>query len=152
MDFIDDVDLKLALGRRKIDFVAQVAHIIHAGVGCGVNLDQVEKIALIDTLAVLAVVAGAPGRVFVQAVDRLGQQARHGRLASAARPGKEVSMPHPVGTDGILESLNDMFLSNHLVPQAGPPFSIKCLCHGLHYPLTKINKIVILLRPFSGLV
>ena len=42
MNFIDDVDLKATLRRGKIDLIAQFTDVIHAGIGGGVNFDQVK--------------------------------------------------------------------------------------------------------------
>ena len=59
VDFVDDVDFVAPLVGGKIDLIAQVAHIFDAGVGGGVDLDQVQEAALVDRLAVLAFVARA---------------------------------------------------------------------------------------------
>jgi len=32
VNFVDNIDFIMSLGRREIDFIAQVAHVIHTGV------------------------------------------------------------------------------------------------------------------------
>ncbi len=90
--FVDDIDLVTPLVGGKVDLVAQVAHVVDAGVGGGVDLDQVQEAPLEDGLAVRALAAGTGSQVIVQAVDRLGQDARQGGLAGAARPGEQVGV------------------------------------------------------------
>ena len=124
MHFVDNVDLELALRWREIDLVAQFAYVFHAGVGGRIDLDQVHEPVLVDRLAVLALVAGPLGWVFRQAVDRLREQPRQRRLAGAARSRKQVRVPHTIGRDRVLEGLDDVPLSNHLVPSFGPVLAI----------------------------
>ncbi len=89
---VDDVDLVLPFAGRKGDLVTQLTHVVHASVGGGVDLDQVQVAGLVDGNTVSALVAGPLRRVLVQAVDRLGQQAGGGGLAGAARPAEQVSV------------------------------------------------------------
>ncbi len=44
--FVDDVDLVAPLVGGEVDLIAQVAHVVHAGIGGGVDLDQVEEAPL----------------------------------------------------------------------------------------------------------
>ena len=130
VDFINDVDPVLPLRRREADLVAQVADVVHPGVGCRVHLDQIQEAILIDRLAVGACVAGTAGRISGQAVDRLGENPRDGRLARAARSGKEIGVTDTIRGDRILEGLDDVILSDDLGPISGTILPIECLAHG----------------------
>ena len=110
MDFIDDVDFKTTLGGGKIDLVAQLSNVIHAGIGGSVDLNQVQEATFVDRKAVRAVVAGTFFERVFQAVDPFGQQARAGGFARTFGSGKEISMPNAVSSDGVFESLNDVVL------------------------------------------
>ena len=59
MHFVDDVDFVLPLAGREGDLVAQVAHVVDAGMGRRVDLDQVEVAPFVDGDAGGALVAGA---------------------------------------------------------------------------------------------
>ena len=145
MDFINDIDFILPFGGGKIDLLAQGAHVIHTGVGGGIDLDQVQEAAGVDLAAILAFVAGALGEVGLQAVDRLGQQAGGGGLAGAARAGEQIRVGYAILADGALEGDDHMILAMHLVPVLRPPFTIIRLCHttpcvfGLQYELILIQ-------------
>ena len=129
VDFINDVDPVLPLGRREAYLVAEVANVLHPGVGCGVHLDQIQEAVLVDRLAICACVAGTAGRISGQAVDRFGKDSRNRRLAGAARSGKEIRVTHTIGGDRILEGLDDVILSDDLGPTSGAILPIECLAH-----------------------
>jgi len=40
-------------------------------------------------------------------------------------------MPDAVGRDRVFESLNDVVLSNNLIPKGGSPGAVKCLSHSV---------------------
>jgi len=134
VNFIDDVDLEATLRGGEIDLVAQLANVIHARIGGGVNLDQVQETTFIDRNAVRAVVAGTFFERVLQTVDPFCQQTSARGFASTSGSGKEVSMPDAVGRDRVFESLNDVILSNNLIPKGGSPGAVKCLSHSV-YPL-----------------
>ena len=91
LDLVDDEDLALEVGRRGVDARQQVAHVVDAVVGSRVELDHVERAALADGDARLArVVRLAVDRI--EAVDGLGDDARHRRLARAARADEEQAV------------------------------------------------------------
>src|SRR5205085_8729807 len=89
--------------------------LVDSAVGGGVDLDQVEGRTCRDLDAGVAFVAGLRHvGAAAQAVDRLGQQARAGRLASAAGAAEEVSVGHPVGGDGALPAARDGLLTDQV--------------------------------------
>ena len=48
MDFVDEIDLKAAAGRRVLDVVQQIAGIFDFGSRGGVNLNQIDKAPLFN--------------------------------------------------------------------------------------------------------
>ena len=76
VDFVDNVDLVFTLGRRKVDLIAQITDIIHAGVGGRVDLDEIQKTILVDSFAVVTLVVGTLRTVWVETVDGLCQETR----------------------------------------------------------------------------
>ena len=118
VDLVDDVDLP-ASRRPQPGVGHQVAHGVDAVVGCGVELVHVEGAALGDLDARRAHAAGltVDGRL---AVERLGQDARRGRLAGAPRPAEEVGVRHAVVADGAAQRPHDVVLAPELVEPARP--------------------------------
>ena len=84
MHFIDNIDFVLPQVGREVDLIAQVAHIIDAGVGSCIDFDQIQEASLVDSLAMVTLVARSFGSLFSQAVDRFCQQAGRGGFSSAA--------------------------------------------------------------------
>ena len=128
--FVDDVHLVLAFAGREVDLLAQVAHIIHAGVGGGVDLDQIEIAALVDSAAAGAGVVRALCGVFVGTVERLREQARSGRLAGAARPGEQIGVRHPSGAQCVVDGADDVVLPDDLLEARRPPLEVEGLRFG----------------------
>ena len=124
MHFVDDVDFEAALIGREIDLVAQIANVIHAGIGGGIDFDQIEETAVIDRLADSAFVARPFRQIFMQTVDRFGQQARRCRLARAARAAKQVGMPNAPGSNAVLQGSRDMLLPNNFIKAGRTPFAV----------------------------
>ena len=98
--FVEDHDFVAAAGGRVAHHLAQFADLVDAAVGCRVDFDHVEGISEADFAAGIALVARFRGGP-LRAVERLGQNARRGRFAHAARAGKNVGMRHAPGLDGV---------------------------------------------------
>ena len=122
MHFVDDVDLELAARRSVPDRVPKFAHFVDAAVAGAVDFQYVERTALGDLLTVVALVARFGRRTF-HTVQCLGEDARGGSLADAARADEEVGVGQPVLFDGVLQRGGDMLLSNHVVELLWPPFA-----------------------------
>ena len=112
MRFVDDVDLvAVGSGGSVHRPFAEVAGVIHAAVGRGVDLDHVERgPATPDPRAGRALPAGLPILAPLLAVERHGQHARERRLARAARPAEEIRVGHPVAEDRVSERVRDVRL------------------------------------------
>ena len=121
VDLVDDIDLVLAAHRGKVDGVDDLlAHVVHAGTACSIELVDIGVVALGDELALLASTVGHAAactlgarRLGIAAQQRLGQNARHGGLARAARSAEQVGVGQASLGDGVLERRDDMLLAHH---------------------------------------
>ena len=121
---VDHVDLE-APGHRLVDrLVEQLADLVDAAVGGGVQLDIVDMAAGIDVAAGVADAAGLGGDaalpVRTGAVQALGKDARDGRLADAAGAGEQVGMVQSLAGQRVAQGLHDMLLPHHLGEAARP--------------------------------
>ena len=116
--FVDDEDAAAALAGRVLGHVAQLAHVIHAGVAGRVDFEHVQEVALGDGPAALALAAGVALAVG-QAVDGLGQQARHGGLAATAGTGEEIGVTQLALAQSRAQGLGHVGLAHHLVECLG---------------------------------
>ncbi len=94
VDFVDDVDLIAACGRRVLGVFQHLAHVVDAGVGGGIDLDQVDEPAGLDLLAGGADAAGLSADAGL-AIQAAGQDAGQGGLADAAGACEQVGMMQP---------------------------------------------------------
>jgi len=132
---VDDVDLVAAAGGHHPDIVPNIADVIHAVVGCPVNLNNINVVARADGNAVIALIAWAyRGRIAAGTVEGLGENAGRGGLADAPGTDKQEGMMNTPALYGIGQGPGDMVLSHHFVKGLGTPFS--CYRHVLgsgHY-------------------
>ena len=128
MHLVDDVNLIGADAGGIGCFVPQVADVVHAVVGGGVDLHHVQDGAVVDAAAHLALAAGVAALV-VRAVDGLGEDLGAGGLAGAAGAGEQVGVTHPVGGDLVLQRGHDVLLARHVLKAAGPPLAVQCPVH-----------------------
>ena len=110
---VDDVDLVAALDRLQHGAVADLADVVDAALRRRVHLDHVERAAVRDRLGdrrrrVEVGVRAALG------VERLGEDARHRRLARPARPGEQVRLPHLPVLDRVPQRAHDRLLADHV--------------------------------------
>ena len=92
MRLVDDIDFVFGAGGAMSDVFLQVADLIDAAVGCGIDLDDVERFLRVDRQAFAAFVArlakfgelriGAP----LFAIEQFCDQPRRRRLASPRAP------------------------------------------------------------------
>ena len=89
--FVDDIDFVFACGGRVLGVFQHFADIVDAGVGRGVDFQQVYKPSCVDVAAGLALAARfAVLRVF--AVQAFGQNAGDGGFAHAPRAREQIGM------------------------------------------------------------
>ncbi|KAG1192207.1 hypothetical protein G6F35_013668 [Rhizopus arrhizus] len=111
--FVDQVDLELAARRHVLRVLDHLAHVIHAGVGRGVDLQQVDVTAGVDVQAGRAL-ATRVGTGALLAVQRLGEDTRDGGLAHATRTGEQERMVDPATVQRIAERTDHVFLAHQL--------------------------------------
>ena len=123
--FIDQVDLEAAGRRRVLHIVEQLARIIDLGARGGIDLDQIDAAPGIDAGAAGALTARF-GTDTAFAVQALGQDARHGRLAHAAGAGKQVSMMQTAARQRVAQRPQHVLLAGHFAEAARTPFTCEC--------------------------
>ena len=123
---VEDVDLAPEVARRIGEPIAQVADLVDAAVGRGIDLEDVEGRPLADGDARLAGVARI-AVLEVRAVDRLGHDPGQRRLAGPARADEQERVGDPFGPDGVAEGLDDRLLADDLAEGLGTPASVQRL-------------------------
>mmetsp|Transcript_38418 Transcript_38418/g.106772 ORF Transcript_38418/g.106772 Transcript_38418/m.106772 type:complete len:258 (-) Transcript_38418:416-1189(-) len=117
--FVDHVDLEAADDRLVDRLVQQLRDLLDAAVGGGIELHVVDEAALVDVAAGVAHATGLGGDAALAvgpgAVQALGQDARHRRLADAARAGEQIGMVQPALGQGVGQGLHDMLLADELL-------------------------------------
>ena len=119
---VDDEDRVAAALRQDAHLFDQVADVVHRVVRRGVQFVDVERTILVERAARLAVVA-CLGPFGMQAVDRLGEDARAGGLAHAARAAEEVGVRQLPALDGVFERRGDVLLSDDRCEGRGTVFA-----------------------------
>ena len=118
MDFVDNVDLVARADRGVADRVDDLADVVDAGVRRSIHLDHVDVTALGNRAAGFADVAWADRRtalpVRTDAVERLCDQSRGGRLTNSADAGEEECMSNAATLDRIGERLHHRVLADQL--------------------------------------
>ena len=112
---VDDEHLVPSHLRRYAHLVDEAADVLHRVVAGGIQLVDVERAALVEGTARLALVASlALGRQ-VLAVDGLGKDACARGLSHATRTAEQVCMRQLVLADGVLQRGGQSLLANHRV-------------------------------------
>ena len=122
VDLVDDEDRVAARLRDDPHLFDERADVLHRIVRRGVEFVDVERAALVERTARLALVARL-GAVGAQTVDGLGEDAGAGGLADAARPAEQIGVGQLSPLDGILERGGDMSLSDDRGEGRGPVFA-----------------------------
>ncbi len=120
--FIDEVDLEAAAGRTVLHVVEQLAGIFHLGSRRRVNLQQVDKVALIDLAAGIADTAWVAADPLL-AVEALGQNTGDGGLADPAGTAQQIGVMQPSLIQGVGQGGQHMLLAYHLFKRMGAPFT-----------------------------
>jgi hypothetical protein len=100
----------------------QLAGVLHLGARGGVDLDEIDKAALVDLRARTAGTAGRrtdPGF----AVQRLGEDARNGGLADTAGAGEEIGMVQAIVIEGVHQRLLHVVLPDQFSEIARAPLA-----------------------------
>ena len=122
VNFVDDVDLVFGADGEVLDVLAEFARFFDLCVRGGVDLDHVH-VRLVGDGAARFALAARFAVLGIFAVQRLGEDARRGGLADAARPDEEVGVGDAAGLHGILERARDMLLPDHIGEALRTPLS-----------------------------
>jgi hypothetical protein len=148
MDFVDDEDLGAGVGGLVLDHLADSIDIVDQPVGRAVDLENVDRAPLMDGLAELAgtlPVGARMGRRPVGAVQGLGQDAGHGRLACPPDAREQIRLGDAARGDGVLNGANDGQLPDDLLELPGPVFPREYLVrHGFPPSADGRGKLVVL--------
>ena len=120
MDLVHDVDLEAAARGRVLDVLAERPDVVHARVGRRVDLHHVHRRARGEVQAGRAGAAGLGARAR-GARQRLGQEARGGGLADAARAGEEIGVRHAARRERVAQRARDGILPDDRVEHLRPP-------------------------------
>ncbi len=113
VDFVDDENLVLADDGRVLHTFNHIADVIDARVGRRIDFVNVHRVSAGDILAAVAL-ATRVQRVIAFAVERAGEDTGAGSLAHTSGAGKKECMMETTALDGVLKSLCDMFLTDHI--------------------------------------
>jgi hypothetical protein len=120
---VDHEDLVSAHARLVGRALDQVADLVDAAVGRGVELDVVDEAIGIDLGAGGAHAAGPGGDAALPvrpgAVQALGQDPRDRGLADAARAGEQVGVVQAALLERVGQRAHDVILPHHLLEAAG---------------------------------
>ena len=122
VDFIDDENLVTIPGRRIPCVLTQLADIVDAGIGGGVDLEHIHALARGDLKTGRALITRCYSRS-LKAIQTFGKDSGGGCLANSTRSRKQIGMPDAVHLDGILEGLNDRLLTNDILEYLRPELS-----------------------------
>jgi hypothetical protein len=113
VSFIENHDFVAARRRRVANHFAELANLINAAIGGGVDFENVERSAGGNFAAGVARVVGLGGGAF-HAVEGLREDSRRGGFAHAANAGKDVGVGDAIRFDGVRERLGDVLLADNL--------------------------------------
>ena len=129
VDLIDDVDLEAVPGRRVAGALAKLANVVHAGIGGGVDFQDVQAVGGGDLGAGDALGARLVGRSLLT-VQGFGQNPGRGGLSHSPHARKEEGMGDASAPEGVPERPRDRLLSCDLVEGLRTPFP--CQNHVAH--------------------
>ena len=118
MYLVDDEDRVTSLLGNDAHLLDEVADIIDRVVRRSIEFVNIERASLVERAARLALVAGL-ARLWVETVDRLGEDTRTGGLAHTARAAEEVGVSQLAALDGVLERRGYVSLTHNRCKRCG---------------------------------
>ncbi len=136
MSFVEDVDFETVARRTVAGAFAQFANLVNAAVGGCIDLDYIDGISDADLSAGFADATRLRHGLFRgAAVQRHGQDARHGRLANSAMSAEDVAMSRSALFDGVLQSAGNVLLADDVGELLRPVFTCQDgVAHGERNP------------------
>src|SRR6266853_3417569 len=132
MSFVENVDFETVTCRTVAGAFAQFANLVNAAVGGGIDLDYIDGISGADLSAGFADATRLQHGLFRgAAVQRHGQNARHGRLANATMSAEDVAVSGSALLDGVLQSTGNVLLADDVGELLRPVFTCQDgIAHG----------------------
>jgi hypothetical protein len=123
MHFIYDIYLIFSLSGRELDSFPEFSDVVHSSIGSSVDLDDVQRFSVLNVLANFTLAAGFS--VFLpQAIDSFSEETSDSCFSGAPGPGEKIRVAYAVTFNSILESLDNVFLSNDFFKNLRPVFSV----------------------------
>ena len=129
VDLIDDVDLEAVPRRGVPRALAKFPNVVHAGVGGGVDLQNVQAVGRGDLAAGDAFGARLFSRSLL-AVEGLGQDPGRGGLSHSPHARKEEGVGDAAAPEGVSERPGDRLLARDLIEGLRTP--LPCQNHVAH--------------------
>ena len=120
--FVDQIHLGAAARRHVLRVLDHLAHIVHAGVAGGVDLEQIDETAGIDIHARCAFAAGL-GALPAFAVQAFREDPRDGGLADPARATEQQCVVHATAVERIGQGAHHVLLPHQFGETPGTPFA-----------------------------
>src|SRR5688572_14219487 len=114
MDFVNDEDLVSIPGWCIAGAFPQLSNVVYAGVRCGVDLKNIQRLSSRNFFARMADSAWSRCRS-LDTVQTFSQDSCGRCLTYAPRPGKEVSVPDTIELNCILKRLDNWALANNVL-------------------------------------
>jgi len=112
--------------------------LIHAVIGGGVQLQNIQKAAAFQPQTAGTLTAGvAVYRVLT--VDGLGQNFGAGGLAGTSCAGEQIGVGGTALCHLFFQRLGDVLLTDHVGKHLGPPLAVQRLIHGTHLLKNRIR-------------
>ena len=120
--FVNQINLETPVGRRVLNVIQQLAHIVDAGTRSRIDLDQVNAAAGID-LDARSTFAARFSADALFAIERFGEYPRYRGLADTPGPAEQVGVMQSIAVQRIDQRLNHVLLPHHLFEVGRTPFT-----------------------------
>ena len=114
MNLVDDVDFEMASTWGVTNVVAQLSHLFDTVIAGAVDFEDVETVAVGDLLATITFAAGRHRRA-MNAIERLGQDARGRGFSDPAWAHEQVRVRESILFDSVLQRSSDVRLPDEVV-------------------------------------
>ena len=136
VDFVDHIDLEASRARRVDSLLKQLGHFIDASVGGGIELQIVDKTALIDFGTSLTN-AARRCRDTGFTVERFGQNTRECCFTDTSGASKQPSVVKSLSSQCVREGANNVVLTDQRIERARAPFTRENqIAHKFYRPQT----------------
>ncbi|MMZ62860.1 hypothetical protein D1872_250860 [compost metagenome] len=121
--FINNIDFASYLGRCIFHLIPQITNLLYTAVGCSINLLHIHDRPRRNSNTGLAFITRLYRRPTLT-VDCLGQNLGCTGLSCAPRPTEQIGVRGPPVANSILQGLDNMLLSYHVLERLGSPSTV----------------------------